>query len=496
MPTARLVIYDECNVRIENIDPKTRRKMVSALKFFIPQARYMPSYKLGRWDGTVSLCTSGGRTFLNMLDFNKDEKGIKQKSVMEILVDAGYEFEIDDQRKPINLEFAEIEIDYFKDTLWPTDHIAEGEPVILRDYQIEIINNFLKNPQCVQEVATGAGKTLITAALSAMAEEYGRTVVIVPNRDLVTQTEEDYKNLGLDVGVFYGGRNEWNKTHTICTWQSLDRLDKKSKDHLTEEEIGDFLEGVQCIMVDEVHGAKADVLKRLLTGPFANCPIRWGLTGTVPKEDFNFVNILASLGPVINKLAAKELQDMGVLARCNVNIRQTKEVTQYDNYQTELKFLLQDKRRASFLAEEISKIATTGNTLVLIQQVGAGEQLTEFLGEKATFVYGGTKSQDRQDEYKSVHHSDDKIIVATYGVAAVGINIPRIYNLVLIEPGKSFVRVIQSIGRGLRKAKDKDSVEVWDFTSTCKFSARHLTARKRFYKDAEYPYKVVKLDYL
>lgn len=250
------------------------------------------------------------------------------------------------------------------------------------------------------------------------------------------------------------------------------------------------------VVASNCHGAKADVLKRLMTGSFANCPVRWGLTGTVPKEDYEFVNILAALGPVIHKLAAKELQEKDVLANCSVNIMQLKEVKQHGDYHSELKFLLQNKARMQFIAAQIEELAKVGNTLVLIQQVGAGEQLAEFIGPDAVFISGGTKSDDRQTEYKSVQHAENKVIVATYGVAAVGINIPRIFNLVLIEPGKSFVRVIQSIGRGLRKAKDKDHIEIWDYTSTCKFSARHLTQRKKFYKDAEYSYKVNKVNYL
>ena len=85
-------------------------------------------------------------------------------------------------------------------------------------------------------------------------------------------------------------------------------------------------------------------------------------------------------------------------------------------------------------------------------------------------------------------------LLSPYGVAAVGINIPRIFNLVLIEPGKSFVRVIQSIGRGIRKAEDKESVAIWDITSYCKFARRHLTQRKKFYKEANYPYNIEKID--
>ncbi len=105
------------------------------------------------------------------------------------------------------------------------------------------------------------------------------------------------------------------------------------------------------------------------------------------------------------------------------------------------------------------------------------------------------KSKDRKDEYDEVADATGKIIVATYGVAAVGINIPRIFNLVLFEPGKSFVRVIQSIGRGIRKAQDKDSVQIWDITSSAKFSKRHLTERKKFYREAKYPFHIEKVNY-
>jgi superfamily II DNA or RNA helicase len=109
------------------------------------------------------------------------------------------------------------------------------------------------------------------------------------------------------------------------------------------------------------------------------------------------------------------------------------------------------------------------------------------------FISGEVKTKDRKDEYDEVRTATNKIIVATYGVAAVGINIPRIFNLVLLEPGKSFVRVIQSIGRGIRKAEDKDHVEIWDLTSTCKYAKRHLTERKKFYTQAKYPYTINKI---
>ena len=404
--------------------------------------------------------------------------------------------ELEDLREyKTQFNFTEIQKDTFKDVFWPKGHVCEGQSIELRDYQVQVINEFLKNPQSIQEVATGAGKTIMTAALSKSVESYGRSIVIVPNKSLVSQTEEDYVNMGLDVGVYFGDRKEYFKQHTICTWQSLNVLMKNTKSGVADVTIQDFIEDVVCVMVDEVHMAKADALKTLLTGIMARVPIRWGLTGTVPKEPFEFQALKCSLGPVINQLSASELQDRGVLAQCHVNIVQLVDHAEFSNYQSELKFLLEEPDRLSAIASLVAHVNDTGNTLVLVDRVAAGHALIERLGDQAVFVSGATKAGARQDEYDEIATSTGKIIVATYGVAAVGINIPRIFNLVLIEPGKSFVRVIQSIGRGIRKAEDKDFVQVWDITSRCKFSKRHLTERKKYYKEASYPFTIDKITY-
>jgi superfamily II DNA or RNA helicase len=249
-------------------------------------------------------------------------------------------------------------------------------------------------------------------------------------------------------------------------------------------------------MVDEVHMAKADALKTLLTGVMSRIPIRWGLTGTVPKEQFEFQSLHVSIGPVISRLAASELQEMGHLSNCHVNIVQLQDHVEYNNYQSELKYLLEESGRLDAMASVIARVNETGNTLVLVDRVAAGQELVKRLGDRAVFVSGATKAKDRKEEYDEVADVNDKIIVATYGVAAVGINIPRIFNLVLVEPGKSFVRVIQSIGRGIRKAEDKDFVQIWDLTSTCKFAKRHLTKRKQFYREAKYPFTQEKLEWM
>ena len=483
MPSCKLTIKDEVNIKIDGLAVEIRRKIVNKLKFDLPYARHMPAYKLGRWDGTKTYFSIGGTGYLAHLDV-----------ILPIIEDAGYEIDIEDLRHHSKIAFNPITENYWADQgkTWPKGHPEAGTPIVLRDYQYDVVNKFLENPQALQEVATGAGKTITTATLSHLCEPYGRTMVVVPNKSLVVQTEEDYKNLGLDVGVYFGDRKELGRTHTICTWQSLNVLDKKSYDDETLS-LAEFIAGVVAIIVDEVHQAKAEVLTKLLTQNFNNCAIRWGLTGTVPKEAFEFQGILASIGPVINQVSAHDLQERGVLANLQINVLQTTDVQVFRSFQEEYSFLVTDPTRLTWMANKIKALSLSGNTLVLINRIDTGNKLIELIPD-AVFVSGGMKLDERKEEYDEIKTSDGKIIVATYGVAAVGINIPRIFNLVLIEPGKSFVRVIQSIGRGIRKAQDKDHVEIWDFTSTCKYAKRHLTERKKFYKEAKYPFTITKVN--
>ena len=484
MPKTTLEIRDEVNVKFVGLDVKTRRKISDAAKYFLPYAYHMTAYKLGRWDGCVRFCDVGGRTYLNLLD-----------KLLPLVTESGYQVEVKDMREPFDIEFDDVSDTDYDHIAWPKGHPVEGTPVILRDYQVNVINNFLKNPQALQEIATGAGKTLITAVLSHKCEKYGRSIVIVPNKDLVVQTERDYKNLGLDVGVLFGDRKEYTKTHTICTWQSLSMLHKKTKAGEAPIDIGDFLENVACVMVDEVHKAKADVLRDLLSGVFANVPIRWGLTGTIPKDEHEAVACTCCLVNVVGNLSSKELQDMGVIADLDIDIYQLQDgQLGFGSYAQELKWLVTDPTRIDQISSIINGLAVSGNTLVLIDRIKTGEMLAE-RNDSWVFISGKMKTTDRQDEYAEVSEMDNKVIVATYGVAAVGINIPRIFNLVLIEPGKSFVRVVQSIGRGIRKAEDKDYLKVIDLTSNLKYSKRHLTKRKQFYKEQQFRHSVTKVEY-
>jgi superfamily II DNA or RNA helicase len=481
---AKIVIQDEVNIQITGIDLPVKRALVNAVKYFLPSARYSAAYRMGRWDGTTSFCTLGGKTYLNILD-----------RLLPVLQSHGYELEIDDQRAFHDMSFPTIDENYLSNLTWPAGHRFAGQPIQLRDYQAEAINTFLSNPQGVNVLPTSAGKTIVTATLSKIVESRGRSIVIVPNKNLVQQTEEDYRNVGLDVGVLYGDRKEYTSKHTICTWQSLNVLDKKNKDSLDGDQLETFLKDLVCVICDECHGVKdLNVLHNLMTSVFKNIPIRWGLTGTIPEEEYKQVGLFTAIGPQIGKLTAKELQDKGVLAQCDVTCLQTQETQQFGNYQEELKFLVTNDQRLQWMAQTIETIAESGNTLVLVDRIETGQKLYNQLSG-AVFISGEMSAKDRREHYKEINFADNKIMVATYGTTSTGISINRIFNLVLVEAGKSFVRTIQSIGRGLRMADDKSSVQIYDISSKMKFSNSHLNKRKQFYKTSEYPFEVKKIRY-
>ena len=626
-------ILDEVNCKLIGLEIATRRKLENKLKFFQPSAKHTPAYKLGRWDGCSRFCTIGGTTYLTLLD-----------QLLPIIMEDGYDIEIKDDRIPHQFNFPVVTEDYHAGKVWPESHDRAGQPIMLRDYQVEVINDFMNNLQGLGALSTGMGKclagdvkldldvdgivvhgmtfsklaefieyhyettlvhdveldiseleirigspsgyvkishfikkenleilevclendykfkcatthivrkngvdvhanelkagdcidhmngpekvktitksenedcydicvpyphvyydsngvvhhnTLLTATMSKIVEEYGRSLVIVPNKDLVKQTFSDYENLGLDVGVYFGDKKEVGKTHTICTWQSLNSLDKRFKDGESDMSLQEFCDGMIAVIVDEVHGASATALQGMLSGPLANVPIRWGLTGTIPKEDFKRVGIQSVLGNVITKVSASDLQDSGVLSSCHINVIQLQDDVTYRTYQEELSFLTTNQRRIDHIAKFVNTIAESGNTLVLVDRLKAGEMLIEQIPD-SVFVSGKMKTNDRKDQYDEVTALSNKVIVATFAVAATGINIVNLHNIIMLEPGKSYVRTIQSIGRGLRKGSDKDHVEIYDLTSNCKFSKKHLSERKAFYKEANYPFTVTKVKY-
>lgn len=483
----KLILQDEVNCKFEGLAPNVRQEMMRKVAYVLPYAKYTPAGRMGRWDGKVNFMQLGGSTYYHMLDL-----------LLPVLEKHDIDIEIEDHRTHYGFEFEEIDENYFDYVEFPPGHHMEGKKIILREHQVNAVNTCLQNPHGLLLASTSSGKTLITAALSKSVEKYGRSIIIVPNTDLVQQTYNDYIMVGLDAGVFYGEKKELNHQHTITTWQSLNSLWKKTKKNeidLSEQDVFDFIDNVIAVIVDEAHTSSADALHAVLGQVMKNIPLRWGLTGTIPKDQILSAKIRCNVGDVIYTITAKELQDKKILSTCNVNCIKLKSSLKFSNYQEELKYLVTDRTRMEYISSLIAAISETGNTLVLVDRLEAGELICEFLGiPKSEFVRGTTKKKDREASYGEIRWADNKIMIATYGVASTGISISRLYNVVLLEPGKSFIRTIQSIGRGLRRAEDKDHVEIYDISGSNKYSAKHMRERISYYKEVQYPYEELIVD--
>lgn len=250
MTTAKIILKNEVSCSIENLDLDTRKKLSQKYSYFVPSARYSPQYRLGRWDGKTSYFSIGGSTYNNLLE-----------DIVPDLIASGYEIEVDDRRLPFHIgEIPTVTEHTFSHILWQDGHPFAGQSVTLREHQVTAINKFIENPQCIQELSTSAGKTIICSALSYLLQDYGKTIIIVPNKTLVEQTYADYINFGLDVGVYYGDRKETDKTHTICTWQSLESLERQKRDEKRIDAIEEFVDGVCCVIVDECFSGDTPIL--------------------------------------------------------------------------------------------------------------------------------------------------------------------------------------------------------------------------------------------
>ena len=150
MKTCIIQVLDEVNIKILNLDLDVRKALVNKFKYEDPTARFRPAYRLGRWDGKVQYFQLGGSSYVNLLP-----------EILPILDSYGYDVELVDNRQySTNFKFDAVDESTYSHVKWPEGHPAEGEPIMLRDYQVDVINNFLENLQCLQEIATGSGKCL------------------------------------------------------------------------------------------------------------------------------------------------------------------------------------------------------------------------------------------------------------------------------------------------------------------------------------------------
>ena len=346
---------------------------------------------------------------------------------------------------------------------------------------------------------------------AALADSYGKfglkTITVVPTKDLIEQTHTELEICEIDVGRYYGDVKDLSHQHLVSTWQSLQNNPKL----LTEFDI---------VIVDECHGIKGNVLQKLLNEHGKGIPLRFGLTGTLPKAETDAMAVRIAVGDVVYTITARQLMDEGHLAQLNIDIIQLEEdfkkpykefceenpdekvtYTQFKDsyfpdYQSEKRYLQTYANRIEWIGEyiKVKRDMKKGNVFCLVDGVRFGQRLAKEI-EGAIFVYGKDKQKARKEVYNLFKDNDNIVVIATVHIASTGLNIKRIFEMMAIDVGKSFIRIIQTIGRGLRKAPDKDFVNFTDMCSDLKYGKRHLAERRKFYREAEYPHKKKKVDY-
>lgn len=488
MNKAIITILDEVNIQVQGLAQQDFDALTDKFAVFAKGYRHQAKFKLGVWDGKIKFFKARGKSYLKLLP-----------EISAYLKSNGYIIKVVDKRSQVDLAVPEIDKNYFKD---------RGFDVVLGAHQVRGVNALTEGPGGIFEGGTGAGKTLMTAVLCDLYErELGfKCIVIVPSSDLITQTYNEIVNYGIDCGQYGGKVKDISHTHLVSTWQSLNN---------NKSIIGNY----QVVIVDECHGVRGDVLQKILNDHASHCLVRIGLTGTLPEEDIDKMAVKVTLGHVVEKVEAWELMKNGWLAELKLHtyelvedlrpqynefcekypdkaaeLTYAKFRTEYfPDFQAEKKYLQRREERIDFLSRLI-KIAK-GNTMVLVPNVEFGKKIAKKI-DGAIFFYGKDAKEIRKEIYESFDDNDNIVAITTYQLASTGLNIKRIFSLFLVDPGKSYIQVIQSIGRGLRKAHDKNKVCVYDVHSDLPFSKKHAKDRKKHYSTKKYPYKHKKIDYI
>ena len=276
----------------------------------------------------------------------------------------------------------------------------------------------------------------------------------------------------------------------ISTWQSVYDMEPE------------FFDNFDVVIGDEAHLFKAKSLTTIMTN-MRNTKYRFGMTGTLDGATVHELVLEGLFGPIERIARTEDLIEAKHLSELDIKILVLKHPPgkKPETYQEEIDYLVSNESRNRFIRN--LALSLKGNTLVLYAYVEKhGMVLDKMMREKDPnrpihFVSGGTHADDREDVRTYAETGDDNIIVASYGTFSTGINIRNLHNIIFASPSKSKIRVLQSIGRGLRKAERKTTCKLFDIADDMStkngnrnFTLNHLAERVKIYNEENFPYDV------
>lgn len=481
------IIISKLNEVFLKID-SSRATTKELKEFFVckaPNFMFHPMYKSGVWNGNLY--------YFNTVDHTLPI-GLLPK-LIKFCQQYGYEYEFNFSRKDFGDTVTEEFMDKFYEYIFPPE-----TNIFPRDYQQEATLAGLNSGRCVLELCTSSGKSVIIYSLIRYMLAKGIDVLlVVPTVSLVEQMYSDFQDYGwkdLDkyVDKLYSGQKTSDKKVLISTWQSIHKRDIS------------FFSRFGALLCDETHTLTGlslqDIAKKCI-----NAKYRIGLTGTMPKEEANRMTIEGYLGPVSYVLKAKELMDRDIISQLQIKNLLMK----YPNdlriarpsYQQEVHDILEYQERNKALEYIIDRSADGHNSLILLHRIEHLRIVKEYLEKNFPNhiiydIFGDTLPQRREEIRKRIENEGNVILVSTFATMSTGVNIKKLHNIIFFASYKSMIKILQSIGRGLRKHDTKEFVTVWDCVDDLRYRQggksiknycfKHWEQRKEYYLEQEFTF--------
>ena len=457
--------------------------------FFVPGYTFVPAYRNKIWDGKIRLFDSrNSQIYMGLIG-----------NVEEFCQERDYTF-------THNFVDDEYSLYHAKKFISELQIHARGEPIEVREHQIEGYIHAMRKRRALLLSPTASGKSLIIYLIFRQLQQYQnlKGLVIVPTTSLVEQLYSDFADYNNDNmeehlhRVYQGKDKESSKPLIISTWQSLYKLPKE------------YFHQFDYVIGDEAHLFKAQSLTTILTACI-NAKYRVGLTGTLDGTKTHKLVLEGLFGPVNKVITTRELIDKNQVSnfevKCLILKHPDEKCLEYKDktYQEEIQYLISNEVRNKFIKN--LAVSLGKNTLILYQMVDKHGRIlydmikdTEKIGNrKVFFVYGGTDTNDREEIRRIMEIENDAIVVASYGTFSTGINIRNLHNIIFAMPTKSTIRTLQSIGRGLRQSEGKEQATLYDIADDLRYkkhmnyTLKHFVERTKIYNDEQFPFKIYKI---
>ena len=473
---------NEVYLTLTGIEDSMSRELTEYFTFDVPGAKFMPMYKNRIWDGKIRLFSPAtGEIYVGLLNYVEN---FCKKNNIEYAIEEGVKNELNVVRQDVR---------NFIRSLKPK---ARGKSLKVRDFQIDAVQLAITRNRSLIVCPTASGKSLIIYCLVRYYQMMGeRILILVPTTSLVEQMYSDFEDYGWSSGtycqkIYQGYTTKIEKDVVISTWQSLYKMPKK------------YFEKFGCVIGDEAHMFKAKSLTGIMT-KLHLCKYRFGFTGTLDGTQTHKLVLEGLFGASKNMITTKELMERKTLADLKIKCIMLKHsnIRERMTYAEEIDYLVANSFRNKFIVDLCRTIS--GNTLCLFQLVEKhGKILYEDMvngDRKVYFVYGGTDTTAREKIRGLVENEKNSIIIASYGTFSTGINIRNINNIVFASPSKSKIRVLQSIGRGLRISETKTGVTLFDLSDDLTYRGKrnytldHFTERLNIYNKEKFNYEISKV---